>query len=754
MKPNPSNNKLFKVSRRDFVKIGALGSTGLILGVPLGCKQDKNAFLTGREDAVFAPNVYITILGTGEVQLIAHRSEMGTGIRTSLPLVMADEMEADWTKVKIIQAVGDVKYGDQNTDGSYSVRMFYQPLRIAGATVKLMLMQAAAQEWQVDISECSAVNHEIVHSSGKSLGYGYLAEKAGALPIPEENEITLKDSKDFKFISKETVIYDLEDIVTGKAVYGLDVQIPDLKVAVIKRNPEAGAGIKSFNSDMATAIEGVSKVYKMESTAFPMGYNAPLGGIVVVANNTWTALKALDTVEVVWDKGINASYDSNAFMQQMQRSVQKEGQVKRQQGSATKALKEAAKVIESDFLVPHLAHSPMETPCAVARYNADGTCEIWAPVQSPQWVRQAVAAALGIEESEVTINVTLLGSAFGRKSKPDFVVEAALISKEMNTPIKLLWTREDDIQHDFYHSNCAQHIKVGIDKNNKVTSWVHRTAFPSISGTASADAKGPSSDELCMGVLDMPFEIDNISCESLDAKAQIRIGWLRSVHNINHAFAIGSIVDQVAQAREMDPIDNMLDLLGSDRKIDFAAQVEGFNNYNVTLEEYPCDTHRLKQVIQLVKEKSGWGKSLPKGKGMGFAAHRSFLTYVACVVEVEVDDNNNIKIPMVHFAIDCGVPVNPDRIRAQFEGGAAFGASLALKSEINVKNGAVMEENFNNYLVARMEDAPINTAVHFVENEEKPTGVGEPPVPPFIPALCNAIFMATGKRITRLPIRL
>lgn len=754
MKSNLSHNKLFKVSRRDFVKIGALGSGGLLLGIPLACNKDKNAFLTGKPDAKLSPNVYMTLMGNGEVQLIAHRSEMGTGIRTTLPLVMADEMEADWTKVKIVQAIGDKKYGDQNTDGSYSVRMFYHPLRVAGATVKLMLLQAAAKEWQVDISECSAINHEIVHSSGKRLGYGYLAEKASEQPIPEESEITLKSTKDFKYITKKTAIYDLGDIVTGKAIYGLDVQIPNLKIAVVKRNPEAGAGLKSFNSDAALKIEGVTKIFKMEASGFPMGYDKPLGGIVVVANNTWTALKARDAVEVVWDKGINTAYDSNKFLLQMQQSVQKEGQVKRKQGNIDKALKDASKVIETDFLVPHLAHSPMETPCAVARYNSDGSCEIWAPVQSPQWVQQAVSAALGLEETKVTINVTLLGSAFGRKSKPDFVVEAALISKELNAPIKLLWTREDDIQHDFYHSNCAQHLKVGIGQDNKVNAWVHRTAFPSIGGTASAEAKGPSMDELCMGVLDMPFEIENISCESQDAKAQIRIGWLRSVHNINHAFAVGTIVDQVAAARQMDPIENILDLLGTDRKIDFYGMVEGFNNYNEKLEDFPCDTQRLRKVVELVKEKSEWGKSMPKGKGMGFAVHRSFLTYVACVVEVEVDDQNNIKIPMVHYAVDCGVPVNPDRIKAQFEGGAAFGTSLALKSEINVQNGAVMEDNFNNYLVARITDAPINTAVHFIENEEKPAGVGEPPVPPFIPALCNAIFKATGKRITRLPIKL
>jgi len=754
MKTYQSNNRIFKLSRRDFVKIGAAGTGGLILGIPMGCDSEKHKFLTGNPEAVFSPNVYINIRGTGEVILIAHRSEMGTGIRTSLPLIMADEMEADWTKVKVVQATGDKKYGDQNTDGSYSMRMFFNPLRVAGATVKLMLLQAAAKEWQVDISECKAINHEIVHSSGKVFGYGYLAEKANKLPIPEEAKIILKSPKDFNYISKKSSIYDLEDIVRGKAIYGLDVNIPYAKIAVIKRNPEAGAGIKSFDMDAALKVEGVVKIFKIKAQGFPTGFDKPLGGIVVVADNTWAALKGRDALEVIWEKGTNSEYNTNNFLAQMQQSARKEGHIKREQGNIKTALKNASKIVEADYLVPHFAHSSMEPPCAIAHFNPEGSCEIWGPIQSPQWVQSAVAGVLELEKENVTVNITLIGSAFGRKSKPDFVVEAALISKEMNAPIKLLWTREDDIQNDFYHFNSAQHIKVGIDDKNNVNAWLHRSVFPSIGGTANPDTKEPSTNELCMGMLDIPFNIENICCETNEAQTQIRIGWLRSVGNINHAFAIGSMLDEIATARGIDPIENTLNLLGADRIIDFNSLVEGFNNYNEKLEDFPWSTKRFKNVIQTVKEKSNWGKSLPKGNGMGFAAHRSHLTYVACVVEVEVDENNNIKIPMVHYAVDCGTPVNPDRIKAQFEGGAAFGASLALKSEITVKNGAVEQDNFHNYLVARITDAPYQASIHIIESQEKPTGVGEPPVPAFIPALCNAIFNSTGKRITQLPIKL
>jgi isoquinoline 1-oxidoreductase beta subunit len=317
-----------------------------------------------------------------------------------------------------------------------------------------------------------------------------------------------------------------------------------------------------------------------------------------------------------------------------------------------------------------------------------------------------------------------------------------------------LWTREDDLQHDFYHFSCAQHLKVGLDENNKVKAWLHRSSFPPIGGTADAANTQPSGFEISMGLIDMPYQIEHVCCETQESPAKIRIGWLRSVGNINHAFAVGCTLDQVAEMRGLDPIENVLDLLGADRKIDFPSLSADFWNYNEPLEIYPWDTVRFRKVIETAREKSGWGKSLPTGSGMGFAAHRSFLTYVACTVEVQVSDDGKIKIPMVHYTVDCGVPVNPERIKSQFEGGAAFATSLVLKGSISVKNGAVQESNFDSYPVARMEDAPYETMVHIIDSTEKPTGVGEPPVPPFIPALCNAIYKATGKRVHQLPVRL
>ena len=745
---------IYKVSRRDFLKTTSMTMSGLVLGISFSCKETSKQ-INGNPDFSFTPNLFISLQGNGDVSLIAHRSEMGTGIRTSLPLVMADEMEADWKRVKVVQATGDAKYGDQNTDGSYSVRMFFMPLRKAGATVRLLLEQAAAKEWGVAASECKAQNHTVNHTaSGRSLGFGYLAEKAAALPVPEEASITLKEPKDFRYISKQSSIVDLKDIVTGKAKFGFDNNhLPNTKVAVIRRNPEPGAGLKSFAAEKALEVPGVIKVFALDPPGFPTTLTKPLGGVVVVAENTWAALEGRKALDVTWSNGINADYNSATYNNAMLQGARTKGKVRRENGRVDAALKNAKKVIEADYVVPLLSHAPMETPCALAHVH-DNVCEVWAPVQDPQGARRALADTLKLDLESVTVNVTLLGGAFGRKSKPDFVVEAALVSRTIGQPVKILWTREDDIQHDFYHFPAAQHLKVGIDANNKVTSWLHRSVFPPIEGTNDPNAKEAGGAELSMGMIDLPYIIDNVSCETQQAVVRTRIGWLRSVANVHHVFAVGCTLDEVATARGVDPIQNTLELLGGDRNIDFGPLTPEYWNYGEKPEDFPWSTARFRHVIETVREKSQWGKSLPKGSGQGFAAHRSFLTYVACVVEVTVDANNKIRIPKVDYVVDCGIPVNPERIKAQFEGGAAFAASLALKSEITVNNGAVQQSNFHNYQVGRMPDTPYETAVHIVESNEKPTGVGEPPVPPFIPALCNAIFAATGKRIRQLPVRL
>lgn len=741
--------EIFKVGRRHFLKTSVLGTSGLLLGVSISCNPNTK-FIIGAAPATFSPSVYLSIDEKGKVTIIAHRAEMGTGVKTTLPVIVADELEADWEQVQIIQADGDEKYGDQNTDGSYSIRMFYEPMRKVGATARYLLEQAAANEWKVDKSECYAKDHLIHNKTGKTFGFGYLADKASKLPLPEEKNLQLKTDAEFKFITKNTSIYDLKNIVTGKAQYGMDLAIPGASVAVISRPPAPGDEFISFEPKHALTISGVQKVFSIEPTKFPAAYNA-LGGVVVVADNIWAAIKGRDALEIEWRPGPNRDYNSSTYKDDLIRNTKKKGKVQRSAGDIDKSIKEANKKVVADYYVPHYAHTPMETPCAIADVNK-GFAELWAPTQIPQWTRGAVADALGFKTENVTIHVTLLGGGFGRKSKPDFPIEAALISKECGYPIKLLWTREDDVQHDLYHACSAHHLEVSIDENNKVNGWLHRAAQPSIDANEDASLLHPANYELSQGMVDMPYDIPNIRMETGAAKAKTRIGWMRSVSNINNGFAIGSFMDEIALAQELDPIDNVLDLLGDDRKIDLNSMVKDFHNYYESLKDYPWDTGRFRKVIESVREQSNWNTKLPNGTGMGFAAHRSFLTYVACVVEVKVE-GEKIEISNVYYSVDCGIAVNPDRIKAQFEGGAVFATNL-LFNEITMKNGIVEQENFHNYPLVRISNSPKNIDVQIIESKEKPTGVGEPPVPPLAPAICNAIFNATGKRIRSLPIEL
>lgn len=740
-----------KIDRRDFLKASGLSVSGLILGLQVSCspKESKNS------GVAFSPNVYLTINGDGSVTIIAHRSEMGTGIRTSLPLIVADELEADWKRVTVVQAVGDEsKYGNQNTDGSFSVRMFFEPMRRAGATARTMLEQAAAAQWGVPATECKAVNNEIIHEgSGKKLGFGELTEAASKLEAPKPETLVFKKKADWKYIGKSTSIVDVKEISSGKAVFGLDVNIPGMKYATILRCPVVGGKAKSFNADKAKQVPGVVDVFEMASSGFPTDFQNPLGGIVVVANSTWAAISGRKEIQVEWDFGANGNHNTDDYFKDMLAKVKKKGHVRRQQGSIDKAVASASHVMESTYTIPYLSHAPMEPPNAVANFE-DGQCEVWAPTQHPQWAKTSVATALKIEEAKVIINVTLLGGAFGRKSKPDYVVEAALISQKTSSPIKLVWTREDDIQHDFFHACSVQYIRVAFDKQKKVTGWNHRSVFPPIGGTTSAKETEPSFGELQLGMIDFPYDIPNISCESHEALAKTRIGWLRSVSNIQQAFAIGSMLDEIAEYRKVDPVKNIIELLGPDRDIPFNTMMEGFENYGEPIDQFPWSTKRLRGVVELVAEKSGWGKTLPKGHGLGICAHRSFLTYVACVVHVAVDDTGKISIPEVHYAVDCGIVVNRNSVINQFEGGAVFASSAVLKGGITFKNGQTEQTNFDKYGVARMTDAPAEIFVHLVESDEKPTGVGEPPVPPFAPALANALFVATGKRYRELPIKL
>jgi isoquinoline 1-oxidoreductase beta subunit len=742
--------RVFKVSRRDVLKAGALLAGGLVFGVSFVRCDDKKEEVT-----YLSPNVYLKIGSDGEVIIIAHRCEMGQGIRTSLPLIVADELGADWNRVKIVQAEGDVKYGDQNTDGSYSIRMFYKPMREAGAAARYLLIQVAAKKWQVPAEECDTENNSVVHkATNKALNFGELVAEASGLSVPP-GEIKLKERNNFNLIGKETPIIDLHDIVTGKAVFGADAEVKDLKVAVIARCPVVGGSVKSFNDEKAKKVPGVVGVYEVKGAGLPATLSKPLAGVAVIADNTWAAIKGRDLLEVEWELGPNASYDSAKEIAELTQKVSENGRVRRKRGDFDKARKNAKKVIEHTYIAPHLAHATIEPPTALAVVK-DGSCEVWACTQNPQGARKVLSEVLEFPEDKVKVNVTLLGGAFGRKSKPDFIVEAAVLAKASGSPVRVQWTREDDIHHDYFHSLSVQRAVATIDKDNKLSGWNHHIAYPTIGATENIKELQPSDGELGLGATDFPYNVPAIKIETHDAPSHLRVGWLRSVRNIPQVFAIATMMDEIAEARGVDPIRNAIELLGEDREITFTEEIlDGtYPNYGEDIANYPWETRRMKAVIERVAKESGWGKKLPKRSGLGFAAHKSFLTYVACVVEVQVDENKKITIPNVYYAVDCGVAVNVDRIKSQFEGGAQFTTSLALKSAITFKDGRVEQNNFDGYQIIRMPESPKQIHVHIIESDSKPTGVGEPPVPPFTPALCNAIYAAIGKRIYTLPIDL
>ena len=744
------------VSRRTILKrLGIAGA--FVLAAPV-MSRTAFAYETGAKDmphgVVVDPRVFVAIAPDGAVTIVAHRSEMGTGIRTSLPLVVAEEMEADWTRVKVQQADGDeVKYGNQDTDGSRSTRHYLMPMRQIGAAARAMLENAAARRWGVPVAEVKATNHEVVHgASGRRMGFGELAADAAKEQVPAIASLKLKDPKDFRYLGKgEVSIVDLRDITVGAARYGGDIRLPGMKYAVIARPRVTGGKLVSFDGADAMKVSGVEKVMEVKGWPWPSKFQ-PLGGVAVIARNTGAAIKGRDALKIVWDDGANAKYESAAYRAALEGAVRKPGLIVRKEGDVDTALKNADKVIVGEYYLPHLAHVSMEPPVAVADVKGD-KAEIWAPVQSPGGTHEDVAKTLGIPEDNVTINVTLLGGGFGRKSKCDFALEAALLSKALGAPVKVQWTREDDIRHDFLHTVSVERIEAGLGKNGKVIAWRHRSAAPSIASTFEANTVHQAAFELGMGLVDMPFEIANIQCENPEAPAHTRIGWFRSVSNIPHAFAVQSMVGELAHATNRDQNDMLLELIGSPRIVNLSS-VKDLWNYGEPYDSYPIDTARLRRVVELVADKADWGRSVPKGHGLGIAVHRSFVSYIATVVEVSVDDKGKLTVPRVDTAIDCGTYINPERIRSQIEGAAIMGLSLTKYGEVTFKDGKVQQGNFDDFPLVRIDEAPLVTNVYIVPPaaDTPPSGAGEPGVPPFAPALINAIFAATGKRIRSLPI--
>nr|BFD40557.1 xanthine dehydrogenase family protein molybdopterin-binding subunit [Pseudomonas sp. FFPRI_1] len=756
----PSDFALSNLSRRGFLKgVGATGA--LVLAASWGWQdafaEDKKFGADGMPHGwVDDPKVYVSIAADGSVTVICNRSEMGQGVRTSLSMVVADELEADWAQVKVRQAPGDeVRFGNQDTDGSRSMRHWYEPMRRCGAAARSMLEQAAAEQWNVPLAECRAQLHKVVHQpSGRELGYGALAAAAGALAVPARDSLRLKQPGEFRYIGKEaTRAIDGQDIVNGRAVYGADVHFDGMLYAAVARPRVYGGTVKSVDDRAALKVPGVIKVMPIDSRPLPSEFQ-PLGGVAVVASNTWAAIKGRDALKIEWNDGVNGGYNSVEYRKELEAAAQKPGKVVRSTGNLDEALSGADSSLEATYYLPHLAQAPMEPMVAVARFE-NGRCEAWAPSQAPQVTRERIAERLGIGFDQVTVNVTLLGGGFGRKSKPDFILEAAILAKAFpGKAVRVQWTREDDIHNSYFHTVSAEYLKAGLNKDGMPAAWLHRTVAPSITALFAPGMNHEGAFELGMGFTNMAYAIPNVRLENPEAAAHTRVGWYRSVSNIPHGFAIQSFVDELAHKAGQDPLKYQLRLLGPDRQIDPRTLSEEWN-YGESPERYPIDTGRLRTVLETAAKAAGWGRSLPKGRGLGLAVHYSFVTYVAAAIEVEVKEDGTLIVHKADIAVDCGPQINPERIRSQFEGACVMGLGNAVLGEISFKDGKVQQDNFHMYEVARMSLAPKEVQVHLVTpvGDVPLGGVGEPGVPPIAPALCNAIFAATGKRIRNLPVR-
>lgn len=733
----PVKSEVASLDRRDFIRLTGISASGLMLASHIPSVDAASS-------STFTPSLFLAIDAEGTAHVTVARSEMGQGILTSMAQVVAEELEVDWERVNIVQAEGHEKYGDQNTDGSHSIKDAFMPMRQIGASARTMLEQAAANKWGVPASECEGKNHSVVHKpSGKSMDYGELAGDAAKLKAPDVDSLTLKPRDQFKLIGTKMAMKNVKDFTVGTAKYGTDTQLPGMLHASIERPPVIKTKVKSFDKSAAMKVKGVKAVIEIPTTPGPALFN-PQGGIAVLAENTWAAMKGREALKIEWTANEHSKDNSVEYLQALKASTRKPGIVARDEGDVDKGFKQADKTIEAEYSVPYLAHASMEPPAATANYK-DGFCEVWTCTQTPQRARDMAAAFTGLKKDKVKVNVTLLGGAFGRKSKPDYVAEAAFLSKVSGAPVKVTFTREDDIKHDYYHFISAHYMKAGLDNAGKPNAWLHRAIYPDI-GTTFAP-KSSNVGNLIQGVSNMWYDIPNVRAEGGAPDAHLRIGWVRSVGNIQNAFAVGSFTAELAHKAGRDPGEYLLELLGEPRVLTLGKGPQGN-----PLARGPIDLGRMRAVTETVMKAANWGRKLPDNHGMGVAVHFSFLSYVATVAEVSAGADGKIKVEKIYSAIDAGQVVNVDRVKSQLEGAATFGMSIAMYGEITTENGQVAQDNYNNYQVVRMHEAPqIETFV--IDSAEAPMGVGEPGTPPVAPALANAVFAATGKRVRDLPFK-
>ncbi|MCO4798876.1 MAG: xanthine dehydrogenase family protein molybdopterin-binding subunit [Colwelliaceae bacterium] len=721
------SSQIENVSRRNFIKASGVATGGLVLGIAI---PSKAMAFGGESKAAFNPNAFIHLQENGDLLLYCGRCEMGQGISTALPAAVADEMEADWSRVTVEQGDADEKYGPQGTGGSASIRVMFEPMREAGAAAKIMLVAAAAKVWGISSEECEAKKHFVYNNAtGKKLSFGQLASLAASQPIPEKPQ--LKQKSDYNYIGKALPRHDQSQVVVGQRIYGVDTKMPGLKYAAITHCPVLGGKLKSFDKTAAIAMKGVIDVIAIDPLALPFG---SIGGVAVVADNTWTAQQALKQVKIEWDLGENVTYDTVAYKQQLVKNVENPAEIATERGDLKAAFANASQTLKATYTGGHLSHSPMEPNASVVFVEKD-KCEVWAATQAPAAIQDVLGKYLKREPKDIIVHVTMAGGAFGRKFKCDYVHEAAVLSEKLGVPIQLTWSREEDMRTGYYHSISAQHIEASLDEQGAVTGWLHRTAFPPIGSLFNPATVKPSKGDVS-AVDNYPFGLPNFRSEIGEAKAHTRIGWYRAVYAIFYGFSFSSFADELAYKAGKDPLT-------------FLHQLYDANN----IDEQKEQVSRSKNALEIAAKQSGWYErdNLPKGQGIGLAVHYSFQSYVAMAVRVE-SDGENIKVLQVDCVIDCGQVLNKDGATAQMEGAVVMGMSLALSTEITFREGAVVNSNFHNYPVMRTSDMP-HVNVHIVESEHKPTGLGEPGVAPFAPALSNAVFAASGKRYRDIPFK-
>jgi isoquinoline 1-oxidoreductase beta subunit len=699
------------LSRRDFLTAGVAAGAGLVIGfyLPHGSSA-ANAF---------APNAYLKITPDGKITIVVARSEMGQGVRTSLPMILAEELEADWKQITIEQAGASTLYGDQTTGGSASVRTTWDPMRKAGAAAREMLISAAALEWGVPRSGCKAENSAVVHAaSSRRLTYGQLASKAGAQPIP--NDVPLKQAKDYQIVGKPLPRLDVPSKVDGKAEFGIDFRLSGMKYALLARCPVNGGKVSSFDDKESKRISGVAFVGKISDSA-----------VAVVAESVWSAMEGRRVLNVQWDEGPNKDFDSAAMLSSLKKSASSNAVTLYSTGDVSKA---SGQRIAAEYQLPLMAHAAMEPGNCTAQFRGS-SCELWAPTQVPQDVRDSVAQAIGLDPDQVKVNVTLMGGGFGRRLEHDYGVEAALVSKAANAPVKVLWTREDDMRNSTYRPASYHQLSALVDGQGWPVAFSHRIVAPSISGQKGLPTPNGIDPDLPDEAA-LIYSLPSALLEYVMTETPVPLGWMRSVYALQAGFASESFIDELAAAAKKDPLEYRMHLLSKDEDIKFFDTV--------------WHTARMRGVLQLAAEKAGWGKPLPAGHYQGIACFGCFSTYMAEVVEISMEGDR----PHIHRVVavmDCGQVVNPNILEQQIKGGVIYALTNALRAQITIEKGRVVQGNFDDYAPIRMNEAPLIEA-YSVPSTEAPTGAGEPPVPPLAPALCNAIFAATKKRIRALPI--